>query len=202
MKEPRWANLSYSYIDYHSIVYYASPKKKSKNLNNADDELKSTFKKLGISLNDQKKVSFDFILDSTSIGTTFNSQLDKLNIIFCSFNEAVQKHPKLVKKYLGSVVPKNDNYFAALNSSVFSDGSFCYIPKNVKCPIDLSTYFRINTVGTGQFERTLIVADNNSYVSYLEGCTAPMRDENQLHAAVVEIYASDNSEVKYSTIQN
>jgi Fe-S cluster assembly protein SufB len=147
-------------------------------------------------------VSFDFILDSTSIGTTFNSQLDKLNIIFCSFNEAVQKHPKLVKKYLGSVVPKNDNYFAALNSSVFSDGSFCYIPKNVKCPIDLSTYFRINTVGTGQFERTLIVADNNSYVSYLEGCTAPMRDENQLHAAVVEIYASDNSEVKYSTIQN
>ena len=207
MKSPNWANLKISKIDFQKISYYSAPKQKSKlkSLKDVDPELLKTFEKLGISLKEQERLSgvaVDAVIDSVSIGTTFKEQLSELGIIFCSFSEAVEEHPELIKKYLGMVVPKNDNYFAALNSAVFSDGSFCYIPKGVRCPMELSTYFRINAANTGQFERTLIIADDNSYVSYLEGCTAPMRDENQLHAAVVEIFAGENAEVKYSTIQN
>jgi len=207
MKSPNWANLKVNKIDFQKISYYSAPKQKSKlkSLKDVDPELLKTFEKLGISLKEQERLSgvaVDAVIDSVSIGTTFKEQLSELGIIFCSFSEAVEEHPKLIKKYLGMVVPKNDNYFAALNSAVFSDGSFCYIPKGVRCPMELSTYFRINAANTGQFERTLIIADDNSYVSYLEGCTAPMRDENQLHAAVVEIFAGENAEVKYSTIQN
>ncbi len=207
MKEPEWGNISFPKINYQDIVYYAAPKQKvtPKSLDEVDPELLATFEKLGIPLNEQKRLSgiaVDAVIDSISVGTTFKEQLAELGIIFCSFSEAVQEHPELVRKYLGSVVPTNDNYFSALNSAVFSDGSFCYIPKGVKCPMELSTYFRINAANTGQFERTLIIADEDSYVSYLEGCTAPMRDENQLHAAVVEIYAAKDAEVKYSTVQN
>ena len=207
MKNPNWANLKIHKIDFQKISYYSAPKQKSKlkSLKDVDPKLLKTFEKLGISLKEQERLSgvaVDAVIDSVSIGTTFKEKLNELGIIFCSFSEAVEEHPKLIKKYLGMVVPKNDNYFAALNSAVFSDGSFCYIPKGVRCPMELSTYFRINAANTGQFERTLIIADDNSYVSYLEGCTAPMRDENQLHAAVVEIFAGENAEVKYSTIQN
>jgi len=207
MKNPNWANLKIHKIDFQKISYYSAPKQKSKlkSLKDVDPKLLKTFEKLGISLKEQERLSgvaVDAVIDSVSIGTTFKEKLNELGIIFCSFSEAVEEHPKLIKKYLGMVVPKNDNYFAALNSAVFSDGSFCYIPKGVRCPMELSTYFRINASNTGQFERTLIIADDNSYVSYLEGCTAPMRDENQLHAAVVEIFAGENAEVKYSTIQN
>ncbi len=207
MKEPKWANIDYPAVDYQAIRYYSAPKqdKKPKNLDEVDPELLKTFERLGISLQEQKRltgVAVDAVIDSVSVATTFKDKLSELGVIFCSFSEAVQEHPELVKKYLGSVVPSNDNYFAALNSAVFSDGSFCYIPKGVRCPMELSTYFRINAANTGQFERTLIVAEDDSYVSYLEGCTAPMRDENQLHAAVVEIYAAKNAEVKYSTVQN
>ena len=207
MKSPNWANLKVNKIDFQKISYYSAPiqKSKLKSLKDVDPELLKTFEKLGISLKEQERLSgvaVDAVIDSVSIGTTFKEQLSELGIIFCSFSEAVEEHPELIKKYLGMIVPKNDNYFAALNSAVFSDGSFCYIPKGVRCPMELSTYFRINASNTGQFERTLIIADDNSYVSYLEGCTAPMRDENQLHAAVVEIFAGENAEVKYSTIQN
>ena len=206
MEEPEWAHVNYPKVDYQDIIYYSQPKKKKLNsLDEVDPELLETFNKLGISLDEQKKltgVAVDAVLDSVSVKTTFQDTLEEKGIIFCSFSEAVQKHPDLVKKYLGSVVPKGDNYFAALNSAVFSDGSFCYIPKGVRSPVELSTYFRINAANTGQFERTLIVGDENSYVSYLEGCTAPMRDENQLHAAVVEIVALKDAEVKYSTVQN
>ena len=207
MKSPDWANLKIPKIDFQKISYYSAPiqKSKLKSLKDVDPELLKTFEKLGISLKEQERLSgvaVDAVIDSVSIGTTFKEKLSELGIIFCSFSEAVEEHPELIKKYLGMVVPKNDNYFAALNSAVFSDGSFCYIPKGVRCPMELSTYFRINASNTGQFERTLIVADDNSYVSYLEGCTAPMRDENQLHAAVVEIFAGKNAEVKYSTVQN
>ena len=207
MKEPRWANISYPPINYQDIIYYSAPKAKSekKSLDEVDPELVKTFEKLGISLNEQKRltgVAVDAVIDSVSVATTFKDKLAELGIIFCSFSEAVREHPELIKKYLGSVVPQSDNYFAALNSAVFSDGSFVYIPKGVRCPMELSTYFRINAANTGQFERTLIVADEGSYVSYLEGCTAPMRDENQLHAAVVELYAMKDSEIKYSTVQN
>lgn len=191
----------------NSIIYYSAPKQKvtAKSLEELDPELLRTFEKLGISLTEQKRLSgiaVDAVFDSVSVATTFKEKLGELGIVFCSFSDAVKEHPELIKKYLGSVVPVNDNYFAALNSAVFSDGSFCYIPKGVRCPMELSTYFRINAANTGQFERTLIVADEGSYVSYLEGCTAPMRDENQLHAAVVEIYAMKNAQVKYSTVQN
>ena len=207
MEEPSWANINYPKIDYQAIRYYSAPKqdKKPKSLDEVDPELLKTFERLGISLQEQKRltgVAVDAVIDSVSVATTFKDKLSELGVIFCSFSEAVQEHPELVKKYLGSVVPVHDNYFAALNSAVFSDGSFCYIPKGVRCPMELSTYFRINAANTGQFERTLIVADDDSYVSYLEGCTAPQRDENQLHAAVVEIYAAKNAEVKYSTVQN
>ena len=207
MVEPKWPNVHYPEINYQDIIYYSAPKKKPKldSLDEVDPELLDTFKRLGISLEEQKRltgVAVDAVLDSVSVATTFKDKLADLGIIFCSFSEAVKEHPELVKKYLGSVVPTHDNYFAALNSAVFSDGSFCYIPKGVRCPVELSTYFRINAANTGQFERTLIIADEGSYVSYLEGCTAPMRDENQLHAAVVEIYAAKNAEVKYSTVQN
>lgn len=207
MKEPRWPNVKYPAIDYQDLKYYSAPKqdKKPKNLSEVDPELLKTFERLGISLQEQKRltgVAVDAVIDSVSVATTFKETLSELGIIFCSFSEAVHEHPELVKKYLGSVVPANDNYFAALNSAVFSDGSFCYIPKGVRCPMELSTYFRINAANTGQFERTLIIADEGSYVSYLEGCTAPQRDENQLHAAVVEIYAAKDAEVKYSTVQN
>ncbi|MEM0941771.1 MAG: Fe-S cluster assembly protein SufB [Bacteroidota bacterium] len=207
MTEPKWANINYSAPNYQAIKYYSAPKqdKKPKSLDEVDPELLKTFERLGISLQEQKRltgVAVDAVIDSVSVATTFKNKLSELGVIFCSFNEAVQEHPELIKKYLGSVVPFNDNYFAALNSAVFSDGSFCYIPKDVRCPMELSTYFRINAANTGQFERTLIIAEDNSYVSYLEGCTAPMRDENQLHAAVVEIYAAKNAEVKYSTVQN
>ena len=207
MKSPNWANLKIPKIDFQKISYYSAPiqKSKLKSLKDVDPELLKTFEKLGISLKEQERLSgvaVDAVIDSVSIGTTFKEKLGELGIIFCSFSEAVEEHPELIKKYLGMVVPKNDNYFAALNSAVFSDGSFCYIPKGVRCPMELSTYFRINAANTGQFERTLIIADDNSYVSYLEGCTAPMRDENQLHAAVVEIFTGENAEVKYSTIQN
>jgi Fe-S cluster assembly protein SufB len=207
MKEPTWANISYPPIDYQAISYYSAPKQKKKlnSLDEVDPELRDTFNKLGISLDEQKRLSgvaVDAVFDSVSVATTFRGELAKLGIIFCSFSEAVREHPDLVRKYLGSVVPYTDNYFATLNSAVFSDGSFCYIPKGVRCPMELSTYFRINTANTGQFERTLIVADEGSYVSYLEGCTAPMRDENQLHAAVVELVALDGATIKYSTVQN
>ncbi len=207
MKSPNWANLKIPKIDFQEISYYSAPKQKQKlkSLKDVDPELLKTFEKLGISLKEQERLSgvaVDAVIDSVSIGTTFKEKLGELGIIFCSFSEAVEEHPELIKKYLGMIVPKNDNYFAALNSAVFSDGSFCYIPKGVRCPMELSTYFRINASNTGQFERTLIVADDNSYVSYLEGCTAPMRDENQLHAAVVEIFAGENAKVKYSTVQN
>ena len=207
MKEPDWALLKYTKINYQDVIYYAAPKKKKElsNLDEVDPELLKTFEKLGISLEEQKRltgVAVDAVFDSVSVKTTFSDTLEKLGIIFCSFSEAVQNHPDLVRKYMGSVVPSADNYFAALNSAVFSDGSFCYIPKGVRCPIELSTYFRINAANTGQFERTLIVADEGSYVSYMEGCTAPRRDENQLHAAIVEIVALKDAEVKYSTVQN
>jgi Fe-S cluster assembly protein SufB len=205
--EPQWANISYPSIDYQNIKYYSAPKQKvaPKSLDEIDPELRRTFDKLGISLNEQNRLSgiaVDAVIDSVSIGTTFKAQLAEQGIIFCSITEAIHNHPELVKKYLGSVVPMTDNYFAALNSAVFTDGSFCYIPKGVRCPMELSTYFRINAENTGQFERTLIIADEGAYVSYLEGCTAPMRDENQLHAAVVELIALDNAEIKYSTVQN
>jgi Fe-S cluster assembly protein SufB len=207
MAEPEWANVHYPKIDLQSLRYYSAPKqiKKSKNLDEVDPELIAIYERLGISLNEQKRlqgIAVDAVLDSVSVATTFRDTLGKLGIVFCSFSEAVKEHPDLIKKYLGSVVPMTDNYYAALNSAVFSDGSFCYIPKGVRCPMELSTYFRINAANTGQFERTLIVADDSSYVSYLEGCTAPQRDENQLHAAVVEIYAGAHAEVKYSTVQN
>ena len=207
MKEPNWANLKYPPIDYQDIIYYAAPKKKPEleSLDDLDPEIKATYDKLGIPLQEQKLlagVAVDAVMDSVSVATTYKKELAKHGIIFCSVSEAVQNHPELVKKYLGSVVPITDNFFSALNSAVFSDGSFVYIPKGVRCPMELSTYFRINAQNTGQFERTLIIAEEGSYVSYLEGCTAPMRDENQLHAAVVEIIAHDNAEVKYSTVQN
>lgn len=207
MKPPHWANLTYPDIDFQDIIYYAAPKQKIKpnSLNEVDPELIKTFEKLGISLDEQKRltgVAVDAVIDSVSIGTSFKEQLAELGIIFCSISEAIQEHPELVRQYLASVVPVTDNFYAALNSAVFSDGSFCYIPKGVRCPMELSTYFRINAENTGQFERTLIVAEEGSYVSYLEGCTAPMRDENQLHAAIVEIVAMDHAEVKYSTVQN
>ncbi|NVK49845.1 MAG: Fe-S cluster assembly protein SufB [Cyclobacteriaceae bacterium] len=207
MEEPEWANIHYPKVDFQKLRYYSAPKqtKKPKSLNEVDPELLAIYERLGISLNEQKRlqgIAVDAVLDSVSVATTFKDTLGKLGIIFCSFSEAVKEHPELVKKYLGSVVPMTDNYYAALNSAVFSDGSFCYIPKGVRCPMELSTYFRINAANTGQFERTLIVAEDESYVSYLEGCTAPQRDENQLHAAVVEIYAAAHAEVKYSTVQN
>jgi Fe-S cluster assembly protein SufB len=212
MKAPaHWAHLNYPQIDFNDIIYYSAPRQKPqlKSLDEVDPELLKTFEKLGISLEEQKRLSgvesniaVDAVFDSVSVKTTFRETLLEKGIIFCSFSEAVQEHPDLVKKYMGMVVPYTDNYYAALNSAVFSDGSFCYIPKGVRCPMELSTYFRINSKGTGQFERTLIVADEASYVSYLEGCTAPMRDENQLHAAIVEIIAHRDAEVKYSTVQN
>src|SRR5438874_7450386 len=207
MKEPEWANVTYGPIDYQSICYYSAPKQKKKlnSLDEVDPELRATFAKLGISLEEQKRLSgvaVDAVFDSVSVATTFRSELAKVGVIFCSFSEAVKNHPDLVRKYLGTVVPHTDNFFASLNSAVFSDGSFCYIPKGVRCPMELSTYFRINSANTGQFERTLIVADEGATVSYLEGCTAPMRDENQLHAAVVELVALDDATIKYSTVQN
>lgn len=206
-KMPQWAHLKIPEINYQDIIYYAAPKQKAglSSLDEIDPELLETFNKLGIPLEEQKRltgVAVDAVMDSISIKTTFKETLAELGIIFCSFSEAVREHPDLVKKYMGTVVPYTDNYFAALNSAVFSDGSFCYIPKGVRCPMELSTYFRINAANTGQFERTLIVAEDDSYLSYLEGCTAPMRDENQLHAAIVEIVAERNAEVKYSTVQN
>jgi Fe-S cluster assembly protein SufB len=207
MKEPEWANVKYKKPDLQKISYYSAPSNKPKynSLDEVDPELLETFKKLGISVDEQKKlagVAVDVVIDSVSVATSFKDTLSEKGIIFCSMNEAIKKHPELVKKYLGTVIPKTDNYYAALNSAVFSDGSFCYIPKGVKCPMELSTYFRINEAGTGQFERTLVVADKGSYVSYLEGCSAPSRDENQLHAAVVELIALDDAEIKYSTVQN
>src|SRR5262247_2651620 len=205
--EPKWANVHYPPIDYQQIVYYSAPKTKDgpKSLEEVDPKLLETYEKLGIPLSEQKLlagVAVDAVFDSVSVATTFKDKLAELGIIFCSFSEAVQEHPDLVRKYLGSVVPYNDNFFAALNSAVFSDGSFCYIPRGVRCPMELSTYFRINAASSGQFERTLIVAEEGSYVSYLEGCTAPRRDENQLHAAVVELVALDHAQIKYSTVQN
>jgi len=206
MTEPKWPNVKYSPIDYQDIIYYAAPKKPAlKNLDELDPKIKETYDKLGIPLEEQKflaGVAVDAVLDSVSVATTYREKLANYGIIFCSISEAIKQHPELVKKYIGTVVPYTDNYFASLNSAVFSDGTFVYIPKGVKCPMELSTYFRINAANTGQFERTLIIADENSYVSYLEGCTAPMRDENQLHAAVVELIAMDNAEIKYSTVQN
>ncbi len=207
MTEPRWPNVKYPPIDYQDAYYYAAPKKKKqlKSLDEVDPAIRETFDKLGISLDEQKRLSgvaVDAIIDSVSVATTFKDELSKQGIIFCSFSEAVQNHPDLIKKYLGSVVPYTDNFYATLNSAVFSDGSFCYIPKGVRCPMELSTYFRINAENTGQFERTLIVAEEGAYVSYLEGCTAPMRDENQLHAAVVELIAHKDAQIKYSTVQN
>ncbi len=207
MKMPEWAHLKIPEIHYNDIIYYAAPKRNAKyeSMDDVDPELLDTFNKLGIPLEEQKQlagVAVDAVMDSVSVKTTFQETLADLGIIFCSFSEAVKNYPDLVKKYMGSVVPYTDNYFAALNSAVFSDGSFCFIPKGVRCPMELSTYFRINAANTGQFERTLIVAEDDSYVSYLEGCTAPMRDENQLHAAIVEIVALENAEVKYSTVQN
>ncbi|MBK5286646.1 MAG: Fe-S cluster assembly protein SufB [Bacteroidia bacterium] len=206
-EEPTWANIHHPRINFQDIIYYSAPKPKKVlgSLDELDPEIKATFDKLGISLEEQKRLSgvaVDAVIDSVSVKTTFRDELKKLGIIFCSFSEAVQEYPELVKKYVGSVVPMTDNFYAALNSAVFTDGSFCYIPKGVRCPMELSTYFRINSAGTGQFERTLIVAEEGSFVSYLEGCTAPMRDENQLHAAVVEIYAHKDATVKYSTVQN
>ena len=207
MIEPEWAHVQYQKPDFQDITYYAAPKqtKKYESWDDVDPEMKETMKKLGISMEEQKRltgVAVDFVMDSVSVATSFKEKLKELGIIFCSFSDAVQEYPDLVRKYIGSVVPKTDNFYAALNSAVFTDGSFCYIPKGVRCPMELSTYFRINEGGTGQFERTLVVADEGSYVSYLEGCTAPQRDENQLHAAVVELIALDNAEIKYSTVQN
>jgi Fe-S cluster assembly protein SufB len=207
MKEPTWAKLDYKPIDYQDIIYYSAPKRKKEltNLDEVDPELLKTFEKLGISLDEQKKLSgvaVDAVIDSVSVKTTFQGVLEEKGIIFCSISDAVQNHPELVKKYLGTVVPYTDNFFATLNSAVFTDGSFCYIPKGVRCPIELSTYFRINAANTGQFERTLLIADEDSYVSYMEGCTAPQRDENQLHAAIVELIAMEGAEIKYSTVQN
>ena len=207
MKEPKWAHVHYEKPDFQSISYYSAPKqtKKYESWDDVDPEMKETMKKLGISMEEQQRltgVAVDFVMDSVSVATSFKSKLMELGIIFCSFSEAVQNHPELVKQHMGSVVPTTDNFYAALNSAVFTDGSFCYIPKGVRCPMELSTYFRINEANTGQFERTLVVADEGSYVSYLEGCTAPMRDENQLHAAVVELVALKDAEIKYSTVQN
>lgn len=207
MKEPRWANIHYPPIDYQEIIYYAAPKKKNllNSLDDLDPEIKRTYEKLGIPLVEQMMlagVAVDAVMDSVSVATTYKEKLGELGIIFCSMSEAIENHKDLVMKYLGSVVPQSDNFFAALNSAVFTDGSFVYIPKGVRCPMELSTYFRINAENTGQFERTLIIADEGSYVSYLEGCTAPMRDENQLHAAVVELIALKDAEIKYSTVQN
>lgn len=207
MTEPKWPNFSYGPVDYQDLHYYSAPKEKPKleSLDEVDPELLDTFKRLGISLKEQKRltgVAVDAVFDSVSVATTYKEKLGEIGVIFCSFSEAVKDHPELVKKYLGSVVPAADNFFAALNSAVFSDGSFVYIPKGVRCPMELSTYFRINAAQTGQFERTLIIADEGSQVSYLEGCTAPMRDENQLHAAVVELIALDDAKIKYSTVQN
>ena len=205
--EPKWANIHYPAIDYQDIIYYSAPKPKKQltSLDEVDPELRETFEKLGISLDEQKRLSgvaIDAVFDSVSVATTFKEKLAEKGVVFCSFSDAVKKHPELVRKYLGSVVPHTDNFFAALNSAVFSDGSFCYVPRGVRCPMELSTYFRINAAETGQFERTLIVAEEGAYVSYLEGCTAPMRDENQLHAAVVELVALEGAEIKYSTVQN
>ncbi len=207
MEEPNWANVSYKKPNYQDIIYYSAPKKKPvlDSLDDLDPEMKKTFDKLGISIDEQKRlanVAVDIVMDSVSVATSFKDTLKKKGIIFCSISDAIQDYPELVKKYLGTVVPVRDNFFAALNSAVFSDGSFCYIPKGVQCPMELSTYFRINEAGTGQFERTLLIADQGSKVSYLEGCTAPMRDENQLHAAVVELIAMDDADIKYSTVQN
>ena len=207
MDEPNWANVSYEKPDFQAISYYSAPSGKAKydSLEDVDPELLATFDKLGISLDEQKKlagVAMDIVVDSVSVATTFRKTLLEKGIIFMSISEAIKEHPNLVRKYIGEVIPKTDNYYAALNSAVFSDGSFCYIPKGVRCPMELSTYFRINQAGTGQFERTLVIADSGSYVSYLEGCTAPSRDENQLHAAVVELIALDDAEIKYSTVQN
>jgi len=204
MEEPEWANVQYEKPDFQDISYYSAPKKKDKyqSLDEVDPELIATFNKLGISIEEQKKlagVAVDIVMDSVSVATTFKETLAEKGIIFCSISEAIQEHPDLVKKYLGTVVPPKDNFYAALNSAVFSDGSFCYIPKGVRCPMELSTYFRINQAGTGQFERTLVIADQSSYVSYLEGCTAPSRDENQLHAAVVELIALDEENVLVTT---
>jgi Fe-S cluster assembly protein SufB len=207
MEMPEWANVNFPPVNFQDIIYYSAPKQKisPKSLDEIDPELRQTFEKLGISLTEQKRltgVAVDAVIDSVSIATTFKEQLAELGIIFCSMSEAIKEHPALVRKYIGTVVPVTDNYYAALNSAVFSDGSFCFIPRGVKCPMELSTYFRINAENTGQFERTLIVAEDGAYVSYLEGCTAPRRDENQLHAAIVEIIAMDHAEVKYSTVQN
>jgi len=207
MTEPEWANVHFPKIDFQDIIFYSAPKPKKElsSLDEVDPELLKTFEKLGISLDEQKRLSnvaIDVVFDSVSVKTTFQETLKEKGIIFCSMSEAVREHPELVKQYIGTVVPQKDNYYAALNSAVFSDGSFCYIPKGVRCPMELSTYFRINSAGSGQFERTLLIADEGSYVSYLEGCTAPQRDENQLHAAVVELIALDNAEIKYSTVQN
>ena len=207
MEEPEWANVQYKKPDFQAISYYSAPKKKDKyeSLDEVDPELLDTFNKLGISIDEQKKlagVAVDIVMDSVSVATTFRDTLAEKGIIFCSISEAIKDYPELVKKYIGSVIPIKDNFYAALNSAVFSDGSFCYIPKGVRCPMELSTYFRINQAGTGQFERTLVIADAGSYVSYLEGCTAPSRDENQLHAACVELIALDDAEIKYSTVQN
>jgi len=212
MEEPEWAHIHYPKVDFQKMIYYSAPKKKPEiaSLDEVDPEMLATFEKLGISLEEQKRllnvagsnVAVDAVFDSVSVKTTFRETLREKGVIFCSFSEAVQEHPELVREYLGSVVPMTDNYYAALNSAVFSDGSFCYIPKGVRCPMELSTYFRINAMNTGQFERTLVIADEDSYVSYLEGCTAPQRDENQLHAAVVELVAHKGAEIKYSTVQN
>jgi len=205
MTEPNWGHVNYESPKFQEISYFAAPKKQYESWDDVDPEMKATMDKLGISMDEQKKltgVAVDFVMDSVSVATSFKEKLSELGVIFCSFSEAVKDHPDLVKKYLGTVVPTTDNFYAALNSAVFSDGSFCYIPKGVKCPMELSTYFRINESGTGQFERTLLIADEGSYVSYLEGCTAPQRDENQLHAAVVELIAMDDAEIKYSTVQN
>ncbi len=207
MIEPEWANVHYEKPDFQAISYYSAPKKAdpNKKLEDVDPELLAMYKKLGISVDEQKKmnnVAIDIVVDSVSVATTFKKTLNEKGIIFCSISEAIKEHPELVRKYLGTIVPQKDNFYAALNSAVFSDGSFCYIPKGVRCPMELSTYFRINQGGTGQFERTLLIADEGSYVSYLEGCTAPSRDENQLHAAVVELIAMDDAEIKYSTVQN
>lgn len=205
MTEPEWAHVKYDKPDFQDIHYYSSPKKEAKDWDDVDPEIKATMDKLGISMDEQKKlqgVAVDFVMDSVSVATSFKEKLGELGIIFGSFSDAVKEHPELVKKYLGTVVPQSDNFYAALNSAVFTDGSFCYIPKGVKCPMELSTYFRINEANTGQFERTLLIADEDSYVSYLEGCTAPMRDENQLHAAVVELVSLVGAEIKYSTVQN
>jgi len=208
MTEPTWAHVHYEKPDFQDIIYYSAVKqKKYESWDDVEPEMKETMKKLGISMDEQKvltgtNVAVDFVMDSVSVATSFKEKLSELGIIFCSFSEAVKTHPELIRKYMGTVVPTSDNFYAALNSAVFTDGSFCYIPKGVRCPMELSTYFRINEKGTGQFERTLVVADKGSYVSYLEGCTAPMRDENQLHAAVVELIALDDAEIKYSTVQN